>query len=158
SALFGALTGMAALPVLAGHVLLTLLWVRCLMGLFTAPVYPACGRTVAHWIPLPQRAGAHGLVQGAASVGISCSYVVFGALIDRYGWPMAFVITGAITGLLALAWKLYATDYPAQHPRVNAAELHLIEGSAPSPAKPRSRAPDDAGDWHLVLRNRSLIL
>jgi sugar phosphate permease len=158
SALFGAMTGMAALPIFAGLVLSTLLIVRSLMGLFTAPVYPASSRTIAHWLPLPQRAGANGLVQGAAPAGIACTYTVFGALINGYGWPVAFVITAAVTGLLALAWTLYATDWPAQHPAVNQAELHLIEGPTPYPAKPKARASGAGGDWHLVWRNRSLVL
>jgi MFS family permease len=158
SAAFGALTGLAALPALAGHVLVTLLIVRTLMGLFTAPIYPASSRTISHWLPLPQRAGANGLVQGAAPVGIACTYLAFGALIDWRGWPVAFVITAGLTALLALVWTLYATDWPAQHPRVNPAELHLIGGASPSFARPGTPAPRTGGDWHLVWRNRSLVL
>jgi MFS family permease len=41
---------------------------------------------------------------------------VFGALIDRVDWPRAFVITGGLTALLALAWFAFAKDHPASPP------------------------------------------
>ncbi len=85
SALFCALTGAASqLALVTGcTVLLVLLVIRAVMGVLTAPVYPASSRMVAHWLPSSQRAWANGLVQGAAAVGISCTFPVFGA--DRLG-------------------------------------------------------------------------
>src|SRR5438094_791250 len=50
SALFGALTGSAALFG-AGLVVPVLLVVRAAMGIFSAPIYPASGRIVSRWIP-----------------------------------------------------------------------------------------------------------
>ena len=74
------------------------------MGALTAPVYPAASRVVANWLPLWQRAGANGLIQGAAAVGISCAFPLFGALIDGFDWPIAFLVCGALTSLVAAAW------------------------------------------------------
>src|SRR3954447_10693216 len=48
-----------------------LLLVRAAMGAFTAPLYPAAGRVVTHWIPAGDRALANGLVTGSAMVGIA---------------------------------------------------------------------------------------
>jgi ACS family D-galactonate transporter-like MFS transporter len=114
SALFGALTGVAGMPAL-GLLLPALFVVRALMGMLSAPVYPACSRIVAHWMPLSQRAFANGLVQGAAAVGISCTFPVFGALIDWLDWQTAFLITGSVTLLVAVAWIVRGADYPWQH-------------------------------------------
>jgi MFS family permease len=47
---------------------------------------------------------ANGLVTFAACVGIAATFHVLGMLIDRYDWPVAFVICGALTSLMALAW------------------------------------------------------
>jgi MFS family permease len=130
SALFGALTGSVVL-VGASLMVPALLVVRGLMGLCSAPIYPACGRVVSRWIPFPQRALANGMVTCAAPVGIACTFVGFGNLMDWVDWPWAFAITGGITAVLALLWTVHATDYPAQHQWVNRGELRLIEQDEP---------------------------
>lgn len=150
SALYGALTGAAGL--LAFDVLASLLLIRSFMGVLTAPVYPACGRIVAQWMPVAQRAFANGLIQGAAAVGIACCFPVFGLLLDAVGWQIAFVITGTVTLLIALAWIAYATNEPAQHRLVNAAERRWIDVAHSSGTAP------PAGAWWLLLRHRSLML
>jgi MFS family permease len=131
SALFGTLTG--AVGLLGASLLVpALLVIRALMGVCSAPIYPASSRIVSHWIPYPQRSFANGMVNCAAPVGIACTFVGFGALIDLVNWPMAFVITGGITALLALLWWLYATDRPEQHPSVNDSERRVIEQDEPA--------------------------
>jgi MFS transporter, ACS family, D-galactonate transporter len=159
SAVFGALTALAGVPALvaAGLLLPTLLIVRSLMGAFTAPVYPASSRIVSRWIPASGRAYANGLVQGAAAIGIASTYPGFGALIDGFGWQTAFVISGAVTAALALAWMVYAANRPAEHPRVNDAELRHIVGAVVG----AEAVPDDSpapAAWHTLLRHRGLML
>jgi MFS family permease len=173
SGLFGALTGaVGVLGLSAASTLVVLLIVRALMGSFTAPIYPASGGALMHWLPPQQRAGANGAVMGAALLGIACTYFGFGALMDFAGWPGAFVLTGAVTGLLAVVWSWYATDWPRQHRAVNDAELRWIQsaerprplndlseairaGEPPARAAPEGNAPPR---WWGLLRNRSLML
>jgi ACS family glucarate transporter-like MFS transporter len=153
SALFVALTGAVGFVFFtAGLVWLALVIVRALLGVCNAPIYPACGRIISRWLPLPQRAWANGLVNGAAPVGIASTFFLFGGLIDLFNWPTAFLITAALTAALALAWFLYARDYPSQHARVNAAELHLLRDTEPPP-----RARPHAWEWLHLFRNRSLV-
>jgi MFS transporter, ACS family, D-galactonate transporter len=134
SALFVALTGVVGLVIVtAGALWYALLVVRGLAGVFTAPIYPASARVVAHWLPLSQRALGNGLVNGAALVGIASTFVGFGALIDRFDWPGAFLITGAATGLLALVWLACASDYPAQR-RWLPVLVPAVEAKRPPPA------------------------
>jgi MFS transporter, ACS family, D-galactonate transporter len=159
SALCMVLTGAVGLVfVSGGAVWLALLVVRAATGVFMAPIYPGCGRVIAHWLPLRQRALANGLVNGAAPVGIACTFVGFGTLIDLFDWPEAFVITGALTALLALAWWGYATEDPARHPRVNPAELQLIHGRVVSAAALVAPSSASRPSWVSLLRNRSLVL
>jgi ACS family glucarate transporter-like MFS transporter len=146
SALFGALTGSAAL-LGAGLLVPGLLVIRGLMGLFSAPIYPACGRVVSRWVPYPQRALANGLVTCAAPVGIAFTFVGFGALMDWVDWTWAFAVTGGVTALLALAWTLYSTEHPAEHPSVNAAERHLIEQDEPVWSASRAVPESDRELW-----------
>src|SRR5256885_12201240 len=150
SALFGALTGVVGF-VWAGaaQIWLSLVVVRGLMGFFTTPLHPGCARAVADWTPLPQRSLVNGLVNGAALLGIACTYKVFGALIAWVDWTRAFLITGVVTALLTGIWMLVSR--------------------APSPERLENPAPDktgnDAGRYNqpssgllALLKNRSLIL
>ncbi len=147
SALFGALTGAAGHPEL---VALGLLWplllvIRSLMGLFTAPIYPAASRVVAHWVPFSQRAFANGLIQGAAAVGIACTFPVFGVLMDYFGWQISFVITGATTLYVALMWMGFGSNYPTG-------------GRHIAPETPVALGAQPRAGWLSLLRHRSLML
>jgi MFS family permease len=171
SALFCALTAIAGVPGFTSAVVLTILLViRSIMGVLSAPVYPAASRVVSHWIPVSQRAWANGWVQAAAALGMACTFPVFGALMDWIGWPSAFVVAGAVTALFALAWTLYATTVPAEHRGVNAAERRYIAGlgheldiSIHGAGVAGEIFEPDCGafegkSWRALLRNRSLFL
>lgn len=159
SALCIVLTGAVGL-VFAGSatVWLALLVVQAATGAFMAPIYPGCGRIIARWLPLRQRALANGLVNGAAPVGIACTFVGFGTLIDLFDWPAAFLFTGVLTALLAFVWWGYATEDPARHPSVNPAELQLIRDRLLSAAAPVAPCSARRWDWVSLLHNRSLVL
>jgi sugar phosphate permease len=132
-----------------------LLVIRSLMGMLTAPIYPACSRVVAQWVPITQRARANGLIQGAAAVGIACTFPVFGAMIDWFDWPIAFVISGTGTGVLAVVWTVYASNSPADHRGASTVEKRPIQTGEPDGAPPSIALPPPW--WHL-LRHRSLLL
>ena len=75
-------------------------------------------------------------------------------IMQRWGWRTAFYSCGALGILVALAWYLFATDRPEQHPRVNPAEIELIG---------RGRTYSTGGDakvsvpWGRIVTNRSVI-
>src|SRR5262245_34513192 len=127
SAFFIIMTGATGLFVSASLMLPALLLVRALLGTVTAPIHPGCSRSVSFWMPYPERSLANGLVVGAATVGTASINPVLGRLIDWFGWPGAFVISGAVVAFVAWVWTLYATDHPRQHPAVNAQEEQLIK-------------------------------
>jgi len=112
SGVFGALTYFAGLPAWqAGGVTVTaLLVIRFMMGMFSAPIYPASARMVSNWLPAHQRVFANGLVQGAAALGMASAFPLFGALIDAWDWPAAFLASGTLTMLLSIAWWIFAAD------------------------------------------------
>jgi MFS family permease len=176
SALFVALTGAVGLALRSvTAIVIGLLVVRAALGVFTAPIYPASGHAIARWFPARQRAAANGVVMGSALLGIAICYHAFGILLDLFDWPAAFLLTGALTALLALLWVGYARDLPAQHPQVNSAELHWIradtldewpgkaktEGIGVANALPLAREDAEitaAAEKQPLLMNRSLIL
>jgi ACS family glucarate transporter-like MFS transporter len=158
---FVALTGCTGLLFTTSLSLLAaLIVVRSLMGIVATPMYPAGSRTIAQWFPFNRRAGANGLVQGAAAVGMAMTPLMFGPLMKLVGWPNAFIIAGFVTGLVGLLWLWYARNRPAEHAAVSKQELILIEGGLPyyggEQGSRLSHAPSAA--WRILLRNRSLVL
>src|SRR5262249_52762850 len=127
--------------------------IRAPMGILATPMYPAASRVVAHWFPFARRSSANGLVQGAAMLGIASTPLLFGHLIDRVGWPSAFVVVGAITTAVGVLWLWYARNDPAEHPSVNASELHLInDGLAELPVtRSADTSPSELGSWLNLL-------
>jgi len=138
SAVCVGLTGLAGLSITSGATLVAvLIGVRLLMGVTNAPFHPSAAQTVSRWIPASRRAWVNGLVNAAALVGISSTFYVFGFLMDRFGWPGAFLLAAVVTGLATAAWGRCAADRPPE-----------------SPARTSSQGAEDVPPW----RKRSLVL
>lgn len=148
-----AATGYCGYGVATGVAFVSFVVVRCLMGVLTAPLFPATGRVVAAWIPFSARAWANGMVLGATTIGVSAAPIVFGALSDAVGWRVACGVMGVLTAFLTLLWVAYGRNTPAEHPSVNEAELALIGERARTAARPTGRA-----DLWKLLRNPNLLL
>jgi sugar phosphate permease len=148
-------TGVAGqLLTTAGPLLIAFFLIRTPMGILATPMYPAGSRSVASWFPVMQRASANGFVQGGAAVGIALTPTLFGYLMDKFDWPRAFIITGAVNLFAGLVWLWYARNSPAQHSGVNQIELDRIGTDLPLPGKPKSTSVS----WLALLRNRSLVV
>jgi MFS family permease len=129
SALFCAFTGGIGLGIFAaGQVWLALLVVRSLMGMLSAPLHPGAARAAGNWFPPAQQSLANGLITGASILAYAVVHPVFGSLIDRFDWPVAFIITGSTTALLALAWLAFATDKPQAPHKTQIETASVAEG------------------------------
>jgi MFS family permease len=118
-----------------------LLVVRSLMGLLSVPLHPGVARAAGNWFPLAQQSLANGLITGASLLGYAVVHPIFGSLIDRFDWPLAFVITGSITALLAFAWLVFATDRPADssQTQLGVALIDVHEGASAAAESSASR-------------------
>jgi MFS family permease len=131
STLFVALTGAAGYLFKTGASLVAaLIVIRVLMGITNAPFHPGAAYAVFRWVPAAQRSWANGLVGCAALVGIALTYPVFGFMMDRLGWPAAFMTASGVTLIAAAAWAAYAAKSPEQHRGVNEAERNLIRAAS----------------------------
>src|SRR5262249_48943407 len=63
--------------------------IRSLRGAFAAPMYPASAQAIAQWLPFQRRGLANGLVTGSACLGIACTPLALGELIDWFDWPQS---------------------------------------------------------------------
>ena len=143
SAVFVALTGCVGLVFHeATALLLGLLVVRSLLGVVYAPLHPGAARMVADQLPPRSRPQALGWVNFSACLGIAATQLVLGALIDRFDWQVALLISSAVTLIVAIIWAggTHASD---------TANLHATNGSS---------ASIDFDVFWRVLRQRSVII
>jgi ACS family hexuronate transporter-like MFS transporter len=116
------------------------------LGLGEAGSFPSSLKAVAEWFPQKERALAVGVFNAGSNIGailaplliplIALSGVSFGhvrlAGLDM-GWRGAFWLTGAASLIWGVVWwAVYRR--PAEHKRVNAAELAYIDSDPADPA------------------------
>jgi MFS family permease len=131
---FVALTGMTGS--LTSHpetLWLGLLVIRGCAGFCNAPLHPGAAHVVSDVMPDRSRATANGMVTAGALVGIALSYPVFGWLMDRLNWPLAFVVSGLTLAGYGLVWQAATSSLrqaPQSHSVESASDLQQIGGWA----------------------------
>ncbi|KQW08280.1 hypothetical protein ASC66_05000 [Leifsonia sp. Root4] len=137
---------------------LFLTFTRLGLGASEAPVFPAGAKLNANWLPAKERARGATFVDAAGPFGSAVGGLIVTLLIGVFGgWRMAFIITGAVTMLVAALYFFYLRDSPAQHKGVNAAELAHIQSddaSVDTASGPLPKASDYARStsfWGLML-------
>ncbi len=99
---------------------------RFLLGAAESANFPAGVKAASEWFPLKERALAIGLLNAGSSAGAALAIPLVSFIAITINWQAAFVITG-LMGVIWMFfwWKQYYV--PAQHPRISAEELALIE-------------------------------
>jgi MFS family permease len=136
---FTALTG-------AAFGLGSLLVVRFLFGAGEAGAYPNTARVLARWFPAAERGRVTGLMLTCAQLGGAAAPALTAALVWFVGWRLAFVAFGLVGVAWAVGFWLWFRDDPADHPRVNAAELAVIRAGTTA-GRPHGSVP-----WRAVSR------
>lgn len=93
---------------------LSLAFFRGLLGVSEAAAIPAGVKTVSEWFPPKDRSVAIGYFNAGTSLGAMIAPPVVIWLSLAYGWRAAFVATGAVGLVWALAWYLLY-DSPTRH-------------------------------------------
>jgi len=105
---------------------------RFALGLAEGGNFPAAVKTVSIWFPKKERALATGIFNAGSNVGALVAPLLVPWLTITFGWPTAFLVTGAI-GLAWLAFWWFFYQEPDKHPRVSPAELAYIRSDPPDP-------------------------
>jgi MFS transporter, ACS family, glucarate transporter len=138
-------------------VLLAFRIIRFSTGVGEAAVSSNVTRVIASWTALRERGFASGLQVCGLGLGGTLTPIVIAWTMVHWGWRTAFYICSALAFLVVLLWQFYATDWPEEHPGVNAAELQLIH---PGSRKGDVRRRDDAAavrvPWLKMLANLSV--
>jgi ACS family glucarate transporter-like MFS transporter len=140
SAAFTALTAWGGTPGLGAYlgIVPSFIIIRLGLGIFTAPIYPACGRMNANWMTSAQRGRTQGWVNAGAGLGGAVSPILFSWMIALYGWRFSFILAGLATAILGAVWLFYVRDFPDGFSR-----SHRRRASTP---------------WRTLMTDRNLIL
>ncbi len=91
-------------PVAASASLPLLVAARIALGLGEAAVFPASMNMIGRCVPVSQRSRAVALVTSSLYAGTVFALPVTGWLVQSYGWPVPFLLFGAIGLVWAAAW------------------------------------------------------
>jgi ACS family hexuronate transporter-like MFS transporter len=86
--------------------LYSLAFFRALLGVGEPGGYTASAKAVAEWFPARERGVAVGLYTMGGTLGAALAAPLVAFISLRWGWRMAFVVTGAAGLLLAAVWLL----------------------------------------------------
>ena len=135
---------------------------RFLLGLGEAANFPASIKTVAEWFPRKERAFATGIFNAGSNVGPIVVPLTVPWIAVTYGWPWAFVLTGAIGFVWLVVWLAvlpHPRDASARHG--GGARLHPqrpARGDHPGALAPARRLPPDLGLRPRQAHDRSHLV
>jgi len=127
---------------------------RGILGITESNNFPAAAKVVSEWFPPKERATGTGVYNCGAGFGaLIAPPLIASFLIPRYGWRVAFLITGSLGFLLVMIWiRLYYS--PAEHPKISPEELAYIR-KGQEEGKDEDSIKESAGSWQDVLRQRN---
>lgn len=146
---FSVFTALTPLGALAFGLMLA---IRFCVGVFESVSFPAYASLNSRWIPRSEYSRAQTLSLSGAYLGQTLSYPLTTWLVLTFSWPMAFYFNALVGVVWLLTWLAFATNTPAEHPRISATELQEIEGHlAPRPSVAVS-------PWTVVKAPQVLLL
>jgi MFS family permease len=141
---------------------MSLFLVRLGLGAMQAGAYPTSGNIASRWMPLADRGMASAVIGLGGRLGAAAAMISTTELV-QWSWRGTMLIYGAIGCAIGIAFYVVARDWPAAHPRVNDAELALIEqgrqrrtgggrpSAAPSSAFLLGRLLSSGSMWAMCL-------
>ncbi|KAK7082813.1 hypothetical protein SK128_019837 [Halocaridina rubra] len=131
---------------------------RILQGAVQGASWPSMHACIARWIPPLERPRFIGTVYFGNTLSTAITLPLCGVIIDAYGWPAAFYITGSLSILWSIMWFSLMYNSPAEHPRISPKELDYIEtavknsGTTVVKAAKNSRVP-----WRNIFTSMPVI-
>ena len=125
---------------------------RLLFGAGEAGCFPNITKMLAVWLPRNERVRVQSIIWACTRGAAAVTPLIMLPLIAAAGWRGAFLFFGVLGGVWAVAFLLLYKDDPAKHPKIDAAELKLLEGSRVlAQEKP-------AGGWFKAIAQKDVLL
>ena len=118
---------------------------RIAFGAAQAGLVPNSAKGVSDWLPIERKGFGSASIGAAMSVGGAVTMGMTGLLLERFDWRTLFQLYSLVGIVWAGGYYLIARSRPGEHPRVNKAELDLIEGrisgeeTSPEETSPKAR-------------------
>lgn len=116
-----------ALTPVAGLAFASMLVVRFLVGAFESVAFPAYASLNSLWVPRKEYSRAQTVSLSGSFLGQAIAYPLTTWLVLTFTWKVVFYFNAALGGLWLVAWVWFATNNPAEHPKVSQEELREIE-------------------------------
>ena len=140
------------------HTLTQFALVRFTLGLGESGSFPSSLKAVSEWFPQKERALAVGIFNAGSNVGAILTPLIVPIITLRWGWRVAFIVTGAATSVWLIAWLVMYRS-PGLHRKVSPPELAYIRSgesldASTDPAAPAAPAPSVEVSWSKLLTVR----
>lgn len=130
--------------------------VRFLTGIGEAAVSSNVTRVIASWTALRERGFASGLQVCGLGLGGTLTPIAIAWSMTHWGWRTSFAISATLALLTVAVWHWYVTDWPEDHPRVNAKEVEIIHRDAATNGMPRPQKTAASVPWMRMLTSVSV--
>jgi D-galactonate transporter len=127
---------------------------RLMLGVGEAASLPSFTKTAFNWFPRSERGIACGIFNSGSTTGSALSLPLVTALIAAVGWRGAFVVTGLIGVVWALAWWFIYRD-PEQYRAIAPKEVDALLAERGAPPAP-SGVEAAKVSWLDLFRYRSI--
>ena len=125
---------------------------RLLFGAGEAGCFPNITKMLAVWLPRDERVRVQSIIWACTRGAAAVTPLIMLPLIAAAGWRGAFLFFGVLGAVWAIAFLIFYKDDPAKHPKIDAAELKLLEGSRVlAQEKP-------AGGWFKAIAQKDVLL
>jgi len=132
--------------------------VRFLIGVGESATFPNSNKVVSLWLSKENRAVGNSLPFAGVGLGGAVTPILITWIMRHWGWQISFYLCALLGIIVAVVWRLYATNKPEDHSRVNAQEIELIRGIEPATTvQPSTQEPHrGAPPWRRILRSLSV--
>ena len=100
---------------------------RVIQGACEGVTFPSLYAMTAQWVPLGDRSRFIAKSMFSTTLGIIITLPMCGAIVNTWGWEMAFHIIGVINSIWFLCWWFLVYDTPSKHPWISKTEREQIE-------------------------------
>ena len=128
-----------------------MLAIRFCVGMFESMSFPAYASINSRWIPRDEYSRAQTVSFSGSYLGQAIAYPLTTWLVLKFSWPVAFYFNALLGVLWVIAWLAFATNTPAEHPKISEGELRTIEEN-------RASQPGVAVSPWAVLKSTQVLL
>jgi len=125
---------------------------RFAVGMFESASFPAYASINSLWVPRHEYGRAQMVSLSGSYLGQTFAYPLTTWVLLTFSWSAVFYFNAALGVIWVIAWLLFATNTPREHPRIREAELNEIEQNR----APRTGAT--TSPWSVLKSPQVLLL